>query len=71
MKCRLQQSKRHVTKLIAKKRKLVLEELEDFEQRSKRYWGMRLDGRETCHPHPMDEDVEEELREIMEIENLD
>ncbi|CAL8092988.1 unnamed protein product [Orchesella dallaii] len=70
MECRLEQSKQYVTELIASKRKLVLEDLEDFEQRSKRYWERRLDGRETRKADPMDEDIEEELKEIMKTDDL-
>ncbi|ODN04444.1 Pinin [Orchesella cincta] len=70
MECRLEQSKQYVTELIASKRKLVLEDLEDFEQRSKRYWERRLDGRETRRADPMDEDIEEELKEIMKTDDL-
>lgn len=68
--CRLEQSKQYVAELIANKRKLVLEDLEDYEERSKRYWERRLDGRETRRADPMDEDIEEELKEIMKTENL-
>lgn len=68
--CRLEQSKQYVTELIASKRKLVLEDLDDFEQRSKRYWERRLDGRETRRADPMDEDIEEELKEIMKNDEL-
>lgn len=70
MECRLEQSKQHVAELIANKRKLVLEDLEDFEQRSKRYWERRLDGRETRKADPMDEDIEAELKEIMKNDEL-
>lgn len=68
--CRLEQSKQYVTELIASKRKLVLEDLDDFEQRSKRYWERRLDGRETRRADPMDEDIEAELKEIMKNDDL-
>jgi hypothetical protein len=57
--------------MIANKRKLVLEDLEDYEQRSKRYWEGRVAGRtSTKRIDPMDEDIEEELNEIMKTDDL-
>ena len=58
--------------MIASKRKLVLEDLEDFEQRSRRYWEGRVDGEsKKDEVDPMDEDMELELKEIMKNEDLE
>jgi len=57
--------------MIADKRKLVLEDLEDYEQRSKRYWEGRVAGRASKRRiDPMDQDIEDELNEIMKTEDL-
>lgn len=59
--------------MISHKRKLVLEDLEDYEQRSKRYWEGRVAGdRRTMGRRidPMDADMEDELHEIMKSDDL-
>ncbi|CAG7675608.1 unnamed protein product [Allacma fusca] len=71
--CRLDQSKQCVTEMISSKRKLVLEDLEEFEQRSRRYWESRVDGDaapKRAEVDPMDEDMEFELKEIMKREDM-
>jgi len=72
MECRLEQSKQVVTEMIASKRKLVLEDLESYEEKSKRYWERRLDGHDfrRAEVHPMDQDIEDELKELMKNEEL-
>ena len=59
--------------MIANKRKLVLEDLEEFEQRSKRYWENRTEGdsvNRRVEVDAMDEDMEFELKEIMKREDM-
>lgn len=53
--------------MVAKQRKVVLEDLESYEERSKRYFEKKISGTTTRRDHvdPMDEDIEDELREIM------
>lgn len=58
--------------MISHKRKLVLDDLEDYEQRSKRYWEGRMAGRPSNRKiDPMDADIEYELDEIMKNEDID
>jgi hypothetical protein len=72
MECRLEQSKQLVTEMIASKRKLILEDLDMYEEKSKRYWERRLDGHDfrRAEVHPMDQDIEDELKELMKNEEL-
>ena len=53
--------------MIVNKRKIVFEDLETYEQRSKRYWDQRLDGRDTKRMNidPLDANIEDELKELM------
>jgi hypothetical protein len=51
--------------MIVNKRKLVFEDLDTYEQRSKRYWDQRLDGGDPKNIDPLDADIEDELMELM------
>lgn len=46
---------------------MVLEDLDNYEQRSKRYWERRIDGQDVrkLEMDPVDGDIEEELKAIM------
>jgi hypothetical protein len=45
--------------------------LEDYEQRSKRYWEGRVAGRSASRRiDPMDADIEDELHEIMKNDDI-
>jgi len=53
--------------MIVNKRKLVLSELENYEEQSRRYWEHNLDGQDSGRPtvDALDANMEDELKALM------